>query len=112
MNTGRYLTENTGTARYLAIKTGAGRYLTSTISDINMYRFTVGPVRYDIYNYDHDSFLWNWVKSWVIDSLTNWINEKGDMTNIELKAYWSSTIGDCLALYLWLDVFEDVQKQL
>ena len=56
---GRYLTENTGTARYLAVQTGTGRYLTGTISDINVYRFLTGtvryaryrPVRYGIYNY-------------------------------------------------------------
>ena len=59
---GRYLTENTGTARYLAVQTGTGRYLTGTISDINVYRFLTGtvryaryrPVRYGIYNYDLD----------------------------------------------------------
>ena len=57
---GRYLTENTGTAWYLAVQTGTGRYLTDTISDINVYRFLTGTVRYaryqlvryGIYNYD------------------------------------------------------------
>ena len=53
--TGQYLTENIGTSGYLAVQIGTGRYLTGIITDINVYRFLAGTVRYGrygIYNYD------------------------------------------------------------
>ena len=44
--TRRYLTENIGTALYLAVQTDTGPYLTDTISNINVYHFLTGMVRY------------------------------------------------------------------